>query len=129
MQQAVAVAAQQQNRVPEERHNKGYITIKNLVPKQFGEKLEEWRVWKEDFEDYLDVSNPGMKGYLKMIANLGEEIPAGWHEEQKTEFGDRVVQDQVQVWRALKNLTTSEARKVVMAVKGEDGFKVWQKLH
>ena len=33
------------------------------------------------------------------------------------------------VWRALKGLTEGEARKVVVAVKEEDGFKAWQRLH
>ena len=31
--------------------------------------------------------------------------------------------------RALKSLTGREARKVIMSVKNEDGFKAWQKLH
>jgi len=78
---------------------------------------------QEDFEDYLDASNPGMKSFLKLVATRGEDIPDGWQEARRQEFTDRVVEDHVQVWRALKNLTFGEARKVVMAVKGEDGFK------
>ena len=100
--------------------------MKNLVPKQFGEKADEWRSWKEDFEDYLDASNSGMKAFLKMVAIRGEEEPEGWVEARRHEFTNKVVDDQVQVWRALKNLTNGEARKVIMAVKGEDGFKAWQ---
>ena len=113
----------------DERRNKGYIPIKNLVPKLFGDKVEEWRTWKEDFEDYLDMSNPGMKAYLKIMATQDEEETEEGREEKRREFGDRIVKDEVQVWRALKNLTTGEARKVVMTVKGENGFKVWQKMH
>ena len=33
------------------------------------------------------------------------------------------------MWRALKSLSGRDARKVIVSVKNEDGFKAWQKLH
>ena len=40
---------------------KDYIPTKNLLPKTFFDKLEEWRSWQEEVEDYLYTLNPGVK--------------------------------------------------------------------
>ena len=63
-----------------------------------------------------------MRSFLK---DLKDE----WMQMMKGNYGAKVTEDSVQVWRALKSLTGSEARKVIMSVKNEDGFKAWQKLH
>ena len=77
----------------------------------------------------LDCSNPGMRSVLKEIEAQTEELKDEWTQMMKDKYGAKVTEDSVQVWRALKSLTGGEARKVVMSVKNEDGFKAWQKLH
>ena len=109
--------------------SKGYLQVKNLTPKTFGEKPEEWRTWKEDLEDFMDTINPGMKAFLKAIAAEGEVINNEWKEEKRLEYNDKIIDDEVQVWRTLKALTTGEAKKLILAVKAEDGYKAWQKMH
>ena len=44
-----------------DKFNKGYIPLKNNMPKMFSDKLEEWRAWHEDVAEYFDSVNPGMK--------------------------------------------------------------------
>ena len=51
-----------------------------------------------------------------------EELKDEWMQMMKDKYGAKVTEDSVQVWRG-------EARKVIMSVKNEDGFKAWQKLH
>ena len=40
-----------------------------------------------------------------------------------------MIEDEIQVWRTLKALTTGDAKKTILSVKNEDGFRAWQKLH
>ena len=44
-------------------------------------------------------------------------------------LGVKVLSDSVQVWRALKGLTSGVARVVVQSVEGENGFEAWRRLH
>ena len=44
-------------------------------------------------------------------------------------LGTKMTGDHVQVWRALKGLTTGVARTVIMSVVAEDGFEPWRRLH
>jgi hypothetical protein len=72
-----------------------------------------------------------MKGYLQMF-NLEtmeiDDFNFYANPSVESKYGSNVTDDTVQVWRALKHLTDGEARKVVMAVKGECGFTAWQRL-
>ena len=49
----------------------GYLPMKNMTPKVLS-KEEEYRSWKEDVEDYLDESMPGMRELLKELAGERE---------------------------------------------------------
>ena len=107
--------------------SKGYIPTKSLVPKTFTNKEEDWRRWQDDAMDYFDSLNEGMKDLLKEVELEARPVDNAWLEAQVHDA--RVKGDQVQLWRALKNLTDGEARKVVTSVKEENGFRAWQKLH
>ena len=113
------------------KSQKGFIPKKSLAPKPFSDKLEEWRQWQEEIEDYFDTMNPGMRGLLKDInkqknaSDLDDDV---WIPEMVSQFGSRVAEDRVQVWRAFKKLTEGEVRKVVTSVKDENGFMAWFQL-
>lgn len=109
--------------------NKGYLPMKSMVPKAFTNQEEEWRQWQEDVMDYFDNVNPGMRKFLMEVEAQVDPISDKWIEDKVQEHGTKVAGDKVQVWRALKNLTDGEARKVVNSVRSEDGFRAWQKLH
>ena len=40
---------------------------KSLVPKRIGDKMEEWRIWKDDFKDFVDQANPGYAKLLELM--------------------------------------------------------------
>ncbi len=40
----------------------------------------------------------------------------------------KMLDENTNVWRLLRRITDGEAKKVVMSIKGEDGFRAWQKL-
>eukprot|EP00973_Karenia_brevis_P037538 5179959-Karenia_brevis.AAC.1 len=108
----------------------GYLPHKTTVPKTLGDKVENWRMWKEDVMDFLDTSNPGMKELLKTVEKETDLVTKEWLEEE-VRMGRHVVgvaMDGVRLWRALKGLTEAEARKIVTSVEGECGFTAWQKL-
>ncbi len=50
------------------RPNEGYIPAKMMMPKNFGDKPEEWRSWKEDVLDWINAHNSGVKDILVEIA-------------------------------------------------------------
>ena len=109
------------------QEGRGYMPQKNMVPSVFSDKIEEWRQWQEDVEDFMDTANPGMKALLQEI-NALVEMEVDWHEDGTVGHPEKVRGDRVNVWRALKKLTQGEARKVVAAVKSEDGFRAWFQL-
>ena len=53
-------------RLPE-RPSEGYIPQKDLMPKFFSDKPEDWRAWREDVLDWIDSVNPGVKDVLEAI--------------------------------------------------------------
>ena len=108
---------------------KGYIPTKSMIPKTFTNQEEEWRQWQDDVTDYFDNVTNGMRKFLKEVELEAQPVTDTWLSERRTQFGDKVVDGQVQVWRALKHLTDGEARKVVNSVGSENGFRAWQKLH
>jgi len=50
-----------------------YIPLKDRKPKLMNDKIEEWRQWREDFMEYVDETNEGMKDFLQKIADLEEK--------------------------------------------------------
>ena len=102
--------------------------MKNMTPKQFGNKEECWREWVEEVRDYLDLVKPGMRDLL--IAAEKETdmvVDVGWATGRQPELG----KEATALWRALKKLTDdySEARQVITSVPAEDGYAAWAKLH
>ena len=126
------VAGSLGHRTPREdmpgRPAEGYIPQKDLIPKVFNDKPEDWRAWREDVLEWIDASNPGIKDVLEAI-NKWED----WDEfelqlllQGKT---TRVRNDKTPLWRALKKVTEGESRRVVGGIRGEDGFKAWYALN
>jgi len=50
-----------------QRPSEGYIPQKQLMPKSFNDKPEEWRAWREDVLDWIDSVNPGVKEVLEEL--------------------------------------------------------------
>ena len=44
-----------------ERHRKGYLPVKHLIPEPFENKMGEYRQWLDDLLGSLENCNPGMK--------------------------------------------------------------------
>ena len=95
----------------------GYINMKNKEPKTFGEKPDDWKKWKDDLEDFQDAHNKGMKKLLKDIAETKEEISEVWKTDRNDKYDPKVLNDEDRLWKTLKQLTTMEARKIVMSTK------------
>ena len=109
--------------------NKGYIPEKHMIPKTFSNQEDEWRQWQDDVSDYFDHMNPGMRKFLKLVEAETEPVTEDWVKSKSADHAGKVLEDQVAIWRALKSLTDGEARKVVMSVGSENGFRAWQRLH
>ena len=85
-------------------------------------KMDQWRTWKADVEDYTEETLPGIRGYLEKTKEGDEEI-----EEVDV---DPVAWDQREMrWRFLKRYTADDARKVVSSVSDRNGWEAWRKLH
>ena len=106
-----------------------YLPTKQMIPKTFTNQPDEWRLWTEDLKDWLDGVCTGMKALLKEVEAEEEDIDHNWHLERQQDgvYSPKAL-DKVKLWRSLKKLTDGEAKKVVTAVKEEDGFRAWQKL-
>ena len=104
--------------------------MKNTIPRNLDSKLEEWRSWKDDVLDFFDENNKGMRNFLVEVQKE-ESIDNEWLEDKVRELGDKIAgkDEGVRVWRALKGITTGEARKVINTVKDENGFRAWISLH
>lgn len=108
---------------------KGYIPLKSMVPKEFKDHSDEWRAWQDDVLDYFDNINLGMREFLKEVEQETEALSEEWVQRREHKYGYKVVGGRVQIWRALKTLTAGEARKAILSMKTEDGFRAWQRLH
>ncbi|MDA8582758.1 hypothetical protein N9L68_00965 [bacterium] len=108
---------------------RGYIPQKNKVPEKFEDKIEKWKSWKEDVTEFFDDQNQGMKIFLEAVGKEVKPISGAWKNPFSAQLGESVTSDSVNVYRALKQLTMGEARNLVLAVKEEDGFLAWQRLH
>ena len=110
------------------RKETGYIPQKMAVPKPFSDKMEDWRMWQEEVEDYMDSINPGVKKLLQAINIEKADIDEDWKLLHTGDFDPKVLGDEVNIYRALKILTAGEAKKVVTNVKDENGLMAWQRL-
>jgi hypothetical protein len=96
-----------------ERSQRGYLPTKNTIPKNFDNKLEDWRQWKDDVLDFFDENNKGMRSFLVEIQKE-ENIDELWLQGKAHALGEKIAgrDEGVRVWKALKGMTTGEARKV-----------------
>ena len=72
---------------------KGYLPQKQMVPKAFSDKAEDWRTWQEEIEDYLDSVNPGMKELLKEVDKEEDPIDEIWRQGRSQKHPPRVIDD------------------------------------
>ena len=101
---------------------RGYLPEKSMVPNIFNGEVDGWRIWRDDVSDFLDTRNSGMQ-------RLPQRVTSTRGLEENGIFGCEGSCDSVQVWRALKGLTSGVARVVVQSVEGENGFEAWWRLH
>ena len=118
-----------QGGLPSSGAGKGYLPEKSLIPKTYQGELDGWRSWRDDLTEFMDNKNPGMKRFLEEVSNKRDELVSDVMLQKWNVLGNKVVGDQVQVWRTLKALTSGVARTVVMGVGDEDGFEAWRRLH
>ena len=83
------------------------------------EKIDRWRTWKADVEDYIEETMPGIRGYLEKAKKCDEEVeevdvdPPAWGQREM-------------LWRFLKRYTAGDARKVVSSVSDRNGWEAWR---
>ena len=83
----------------------------------------------EHVKDLLGTQCQGMKDLLEKVElEKVSEVDEAWAQRQTeivTKYGYEIVSNQMHVWRALKTLTegSSDARKVIVSVKQESGFR------
>ena len=116
----------------EQVRRRGFLPIKNIVPKKMNDKVEEWRGWKEDAADFFDTQVEGMGKFLLEIVGKHEGSVEELILDIELYTGDNgqkfTNEDAVMTWRALKRLTEGVAQKVVMNTRHEHGFVAWNNL-
>ena len=103
----------------------GFLPAKALVPPVFKGEEEKWRAWQEDMADYLDGQRRGLKAVMKDAEKEPNPITDAWVNAR----GIDAMTHSINLYRALKALTLSEARMVVQGIKDECGFEAWRALH
>ncbi len=89
---------------------RSYLPMKNMIPRRLGDKMEEWRVWRDDTLDYVDTVNPGMDQFLKALVDFeGEETEDSVYDFMRTyNMKNRTrfdADDSIAMWRLLKRIT------------------------
>ena len=59
-------------------NNKGYLPQKSMIPKNFTDKVDEWRSWQEEVADNIDTVIAGMKKVLAEIDQGTDVIDDLW---------------------------------------------------
>ena len=86
------------------------------------EKIDQWRMWKSEVEDYAEETMPGIREYIEKVKNEEEEV-------SEVDWDDEAWNQREMIWRFLKRYTTGEAKKVVTSVSHRNGWEAWRKLH
>ena len=86
------------------------------------EKIDQWRTWKSEVEDYAEETVPGTRDYLEKAKSEEEEV-------SEVDWDDEAWNQREMTWRFLKRYTTGEAKKVVTSVSHRNGWEAWRKLH
>ncbi len=97
-----------------------------MVPKVMSNKVEGWKAWSTDLMEHVDSTTPGMNEFLEQLGKLDDEPSPSFLQFYSGKID--VELERVKMYRTLKKLTDGEAKKVVVAVKGEDGLEAWQRL-
>ncbi len=94
--------------------SRSYLPLKSMVPRRMDHDITKWRAWRDDVLDYLDAVNSGIKEFLKGATKIKDvdfdDYLADANYMNDKDFGK---DDSLKVWRALKELTEGEARRVV----------------
>ena len=116
--------------VPGDRHTKGYLPFKSIIPHVMKDKVEEWRRWRNKVLVYVEYVTPGMKMVLEEVQKMTVAPAENFAEDKVAECGKSFIkEDKEKIYRALQELTDGEANRVVEAVKNEDGYLAWFELH
>jgi len=86
------------------------------------EKMDQWRSWTADVEDYTEETMPGIRVDLDRAKNLDEEVG-----EVDTDPEAWAIREML--WSFLKRYTAGEAKKVVCSAPNRNGWEAWRKLH
>ena len=108
---------------------RGFLPLKEQVPKTFGKNEGEWRAWQDDVSTYLDMVMDGVKDALKDAEKETKEIDTDWFAQMGQIHSTAVLTMSRDLHRALKTLTEDEARLVVQGVRAENGYEAWRLLH
>ena len=86
------------------------------------EKMEGWRTWTADVEDYTEETMPGIRADLETAKLCEEEVA-------EVDMDPEAWTCREMVWRFLKQHAAGEARKVVGSAPNRNGWEAWRKLH
>ena len=114
---------------PKEPATHGYLPMKSLVPAAFGNSEDQWRGWQDDVMDYIESQKAGMKAVLKAAEKESGALDEDWMRDMILQYSVNAVGERANLYRALKALTTGEARTVVQGVRDENGYAAWKALH
>ena len=123
---AVGVVAARVERIEEKirggamQGQKSLLNHKNMTVSVL-EKMDQWRAWTADVEEYTEETMPGIRRYLEMAKSGEEEI-------SEADMDGEAWAQREMVWRFLKRYTTGEARKVVSSAPNRNGWEAWRKL-
>ena len=100
------------------------LQVKDMKPDVLT-KEEDWRRWQADILDYAEEVHEGMKEILEKVKKSDVEIDEIWFEEDTGRWWGKAEQ----LYRFLKHYTGTEARRVVMGVREDNGYEAWRKLN
>ena len=65
------------------------------MPKKFIDKIEEWRKWREDFLNFVDTSNKGMKDFLEEVLKEDDLVKEEWINEREGKYTKNLLKTQL----------------------------------
>ena len=83
------------------------------------EKMEGWRSWTADVEDYTEETMPGIRAELETAKKCDEEVT-------DLDMSSGAWSHRELVWRFLKQYTAGEARKVVGSAPNRNAWEAWR---
>ena len=106
---------------------KSLLPAKAMVPAKLA-KLEEWKRWKVDLEDYAEDSLLHLKDALHVVKAEEGDYGEAWFESRRAP--PKMASMRKEVWRMLRTYTEpgSDCRKVVEGASQDDGWTAWRRL-